>query len=834
MAIEPRRPEGAATRGGRTASAWGRRLWRSRLKIRASGLAGAVVFSTLALAAAPVTPARAQQPAGFSPGDADAFRCVAMAAALDPRDLLPACDAALDAAPNDSARLTLLLSRAQLRIYAGDRAGAVADLTAATLLDRRSAPAWFHLGRALEAEDPLGAATAYESALAIGSPGERGIIARKLRAHLQSQAQAAARAGDYPAAIGFLDRLLSSLDAGAARHELFTLRARFKFLAGDMAGAGQDWEAAIAAAPEQPWAYADRGVAMAAAGETTVAIVDLAAAYARREAATEFRMPIDRFAGLLRDQGLALLQANDVFAAAEAYRQAVAIVGPSGLEPATAHYRRVVERQIREGRWEAASQTIATAASFFRAVGGPIYALDFDFALAELYLQIGERGRAKSALTENLAKLDAALASARTDRVPGADLIAARLYARAAGLALALDDDATAAAVTGAAVALTVNGGDAGAEVARRLGDAWFRRAPSESEPEPIVRALAAYETAQRTAASPPLRYTIALKRAEAEAALGRADAAMATLNAALDQDPSRAEAWIWRGDLKRALEDFSGAEADFSAAIAAAETSANAEALTRALTRRAALRRDLGRPEQALTDLDRWIRVAPSDATAYMARGQLRGVLGEADAALRDYAAALELAPQNVLILRERAALLMRMDRYEEARADLDRVLALRPNWAPVRLERAQTAFQLRDYRAAAEDYDRVIAALSSEVFVGPEADRALRAVFYRGLSRFNIDAVDAAHEDFAFVLEMRPADPLARLWRGRTHLRLGRVEAAMADFDAAFEDLPEGIVRLYQERLNARGFDLGEPDGRYGPATRRALLACAEAQCI
>ena len=44
----------------------------------------------------------------------------------------------------------------------------------------------------------------------------------------------------------------------------------------------------------------------------------------------------------------------------------------------------------------------------------------------------------------------------------------------------------------------------------------------------------------------------------------------------------------------------------------------------------------------------------------------------------------------------------------------------------------------------------------------------------------------------------------------------------------------LPREVVKTYQKQLAARGFDVGTPDGVYGPATRRALKACAARRCL
>jgi hypothetical protein len=72
-------------------------------------------------------------------------------------------------------------------------------------------------------------------------------------------------------------------------------------------------------------------------------------------------------------------------------------------------------------------------------------------------------------------------------------------------------------------------------------------------------------------------------------------------------------------------------------------------------------------------------------------------------------------------------------------------------------------------------------------------------------------LDAIKAANEEFAAQLEGE-----------------ARVADLLPQFESALTGADRDGVRMLQQLLLDRGFEPGAADGQYGPATRRALIAC------
>src|SRR5205085_1229703 len=85
-----------------------------------------------------------------------------------------------------------------------------------------------------------------------------------------------------------------------------------------------------------------------------------------------------------------------------------------------------------------------------------------------------------------------------------------------------------------------------------------------------------------------------------------------------------------------------------------------------------AALRRDLGRNDDALRDYDQAIRLAPRNAEAYHIRGVACLNLRDDDRALADFTEAIRLDPGNALYYKNRANVFAR--RGDSASAEADR----------------------------------------------------------------------------------------------------------------------------------------------------------------
>jgi tetratricopeptide (TPR) repeat protein len=97
-------------------------------------------------------------------------------------------------------------------------------------------------------------------------------------------------------------------------------------------------------------------------------------------------------------------------------------------------------------------------------------------------------------------------------------------------------------------------------------------------------------------------------------------------------------------------------------------------------LTDRAAAAGALGKPEEALADLDRVLAKEPTRADALTFRASAKRALGRLDAALVDAEAAVKLAPTSTDALLERGNVLGMMGDMKGARRDWEAVAKLAP----------------------------------------------------------------------------------------------------------------------------------------------------------
>ena len=138
----------------------------------------------------------------------------------------------------------------------------------------------------------------------------------------------------------------------------------------------------------------------------------------------------------------------------------------------------------------------------------------------------------------------------------------------------------------------------------------------------------------------------------------------------------ARALAHAERGVLRLADRAFDPALADFEAAIDLAP-----EEIRYVGDRGETLRR-MGRPTEAIPDLDRLVAAKPDDAWAHGCRGAALQAIDRLEESLVDLDKAVGLRPGYTWALGARAETLRRLKRFPEALADLDRAIELLPGY--------------------------------------------------------------------------------------------------------------------------------------------------------
>ena len=106
---------------------------------------------------------------------------------------------------------------------------------------------------------------------------------------------------------------------------------------------------------------------------------------------------------------------------------------------------------------------------------------------------------------------------------------------------------------------------------------------------------------------------------------------------------------------------------------------------MAQAFRLRARTYEQLGNPQLAIRDYDRYVALRPSDPSVYILRGDLLNLNLEHHAAIEDYGRALQIKPSAVGALVGRGLALVALGRYSEAIEDYRRALQLDPSNADV-----------------------------------------------------------------------------------------------------------------------------------------------------
>jgi len=197
------------------------------------------------------------------------------------------------------------------------------------------------------------------------------------------------------------------------------------------------------------------------------------------------------------------------------------------------------------------------------------------------------------------------------------------------------------------------------------------------------------------------------------------------------------------------------------------------------------------GNEVQALASFDETLRLSPSYAQAYNARGVIHRRLGDTSAALADHTRAIELEPNFVEAYLNRGT-----DHYEagdlaQAILDYNRALALDQELAPAYFARGMALRTSGNPVAAIRDFDRALQLSPGYA----------RAFLERGLTHSERGDLPAARDDLAAYLSLAPnaadgmpvADLVADLER-----RIAASDAPPATGLFQSGDLPDTFVAI------------------------------------
>ncbi len=303
--------------------------------------------------------------------------------------------------------------------------------------------------------------------------------------------------------------------------------------------------------------------------------------------------------------------------------------------------------------------------------------------------------------------------------------------------------------------------------------------------------------------------------RGEVRRRTGQVKESLADFDRGLELDPNYEFGYAWRGGAKRALGSAKEALGDLELACALdpsyawsfAERSLALRGIGRvgeALKSLEQARRldpkyvwcsDLRKAEEALAELEAYLKENPSDAAAWAWRGQIKLERGDLRGALEDLSAALRLEPAHSWARAWRGRAQALLGRGTAALSDLDQAVRLDARNAYAFAWRAEALSARGKERAAVRDLGRAASLAPKEAWIWQQ----------KGLAEERLGRWSSAAADYGRAIELDRRHPGLRAGRARAWLKTGRRAAADGDLavilDAARERAGEGDHRAAAE---------------------------------
>ena len=194
------------------------------------------------------------------------------------------------------------------------------------------------------------------------------------------------------------------------------------------------------------------------------------------------------------------------------------------------------------------------------------------------------------------------------------------------------------------------------------------------------------------------------------------------------------------------------------------------------------------GDPEKAISDYDKAIELNPGYTDVYFSRGYYYQTIGEYGKAISDYNKVISIRPRNAHAYNYRGSAYFIKEEYQKAFTDFNKAIELNPGFAAAYQNRGSVYYRMGKQHKAIFDYNRSIT-------LNPNLAASYQD---RGSIYFNQDRFDEAISDYCKALELNPEDPVTYNNRGIAYFAREQYQKAFDDFNKVIE-LNPGYVDPY-----------------------------------
>lgn len=272
---------------------------------------------------------------------------------------------------------------------------------------------------------------------------------------------------------------------------------------------------------------------------------------------------------------------------------------------------------------------------------------------------------------------------------------------------------------------------------------------------------------------------------------------ALEYLNMAIQQEPEVSDIYYLRGYAKYGLDDFIGAEQDYSHAIDLSPYLADV------FTNRAIVRSQLQNFKGSMDDFNKALEMDGSNGEIWFHRARTNLLLKKNYSCIVDCNKAIQLKFQGEAVYILRANAKQEIKRYPEAIEDLDMAMKLNPQNGYVYSQRGLVCTDMNQLDSAMADFSRAVALDSTNTF----------ALFNRALTWLKKENQAAALKDLNTVIRLSPYNSYAYYNRAIVLIGLNEKRRAIRDFDIVSKLDPKNIISYYyRSKLKA---ELGDYEG-------------------
>jgi tetratricopeptide (TPR) repeat protein len=257
--------------------------------------------------------------------------------------------------------------------------------------------------------------------------------------------------------------------------------------------------------------------------------------------------------------------------------------------------------------------------------------------------------------------------------------------------------------------------------------------------------------------------------------------------NQVIRSKPYLAEPYLYRALAKLSLDDFKGAENDFTLCLE------RNPFLVHAYQYRGAARQSLGDFEGAIADYTKGLEFRPEDKQMLLNKSIAFVQLENYDSALSTVNLLLKYQPNFTQAYVTRGSVFAEQKDTVKAFTDFDKAIELDRYYVPAYAQRGMLYFHQADYTEALKDYDQAIYLETKHP--GYHTNR--------GLIRFYLNDLRGAMADYDQVISLDFHNLIARFNRGLLRAQVGDVYGAIEDFNVAIELEPDNFMAIYNRAL-------------------------------